>query len=212
MKIIDNVYRLDSTYASYVYLIKGRENTLIDTGMPFNRMGLLKDLNTLGVEPGSIRHIYITHNDVDHIGNAAHLQALSGARLWASKADISYITGEKERPGFKKHVGRIFRVKKPKSIEAFVPGEIINGIQVLPAPGHTIGHVCFLYEDVLFAGDLFENKRKGLIPYPAPWTWDYEMLLQSIKNVYAYPFTWICPAHGQAAKRGDIIPGEAQQR
>lgn len=216
MKITEDVYMLDSSRHSHVFLVLTPEPVLIDTGMGFAGRAMLRELNNLGLT--DIRHILLTHHDVDHIGNAARLQAQTGATVHASAADIPYITGEQERYSFKKYIGRLMHVKPPENLAPFVKDEEINGIRVIPTPGHTPGHVCFLYKDVLFAGDLLENRKKGLlrgprkgegflgcIPYPAPWDWDYRMLLDSVKAISAYPFEWICPAHGQPVRRGENL-------
>lgn len=200
MKITDNIYMLESTKGSYVYLIQDKENVLIDTGFSFRGKALLRELQALGVAPESIKRILITHHDLDHIGNACMLQSLTGAQLWAHKDDIAYIKGEKQRYGFKKHLSRIFRVKKPKEIKAFT-GDTVAGVTVIETPGHTPGHVCFLFGGALFAGDLVENKKGTVIPYPAPWTLDSAALEDSIKRVEEYPFEWVCPAHGLPFKR-----------
>lgn len=201
MKITDSVYLLDSTKGSYVYLIKGEENVLIDTGFTWKGKALLRELKALGAEPRSIKHILITHHDLDHIGNAFILQQSTGASIWASAADIPYITGESPRPGFKKHMSRIFRVKKPQRVRAFSDGGLISGVRVIPSPGHTPGHSCFLYDGVLFAGDLVKNKKGEAIPYPAPWTADSAALKKSIEQIEKCEFDWVCPAHGSPYKR-----------
>lgn len=204
MKVTENVYLLDSTALSYAYLVYTPEPVLIDTSMGFNGSRILRELSSLGVNPKDIGHILITHHDLDHIGSAALLQEATGATVWASAEDIPYIMVEKDRHSFKKYLSRIIRVKKPANLKAF-SGNAINGIQILPSPGHTPGHVCFLYDGVLFAGDLLENKKGKLIPYPAAWDWDYQQMLLSIKKIASIAFTWVCPAHGKPIQRGEQL-------
>lgn len=203
MKITDDVYMLDKSRHSHVYLVLTPEPVLIDTGMSFEGKAMRSELETLGFK--SIRHILLTHHDVDHIGNAARWQAETGASVHAPAEDIPYITGVKPRHSFKKYVGKLMRVPVPQSLEPFDNNAVINGIRVIPTPGHTPGHACFLYKDVLFAGDLLENKKRALMPYPAPWDWDYQVMLESIAAVSAYPFTLVCPAHGKPIKRGSQL-------
>jgi glyoxylase-like metal-dependent hydrolase (beta-lactamase superfamily II) len=200
MKIKNNVYLLESTKGSYVYYLGGDEPVLIDTSLPFKCEALIRELESMGVAD-SIKHILVTHHDLDHVGNLVSLQQRTGANIWASAADIPYITGETRRPGFKGTISRIMRVKKPASINAFSEGQSIAGVTVVATPGHTPGHVCFLYDGVLFAGDLIENKKGVVMPYPAPWTIDPKALLESIKNVEQLEFDWVCPAHGLPFKR-----------
>ncbi len=199
MKITDKVHMLDGIKFSRVFLVYTPEPVLIDTGMPFQRGQVLRAISAMGVTLTDIKHILFTHHDVDHIGNAAKLQELTGAKLWASAEDIPYITGEKPRHSFKKYIGKTMR-SKPTDIHAFT-GDSICGIEVVPTPGHTPGHVCFIFDRVLFAGDLLENKKGHLIPYPALWDWNYDKMLESVKKIASCDFNWICPSHGQPVLR-----------
>ncbi|HYH02981.1 MAG TPA: MBL fold metallo-hydrolase, partial [Bacillota bacterium] len=65
-----------------------------------------------------------------------------------------------------------------------------------PTPSHTPGHVCMLYNGVLFAGDLFENKDGNLRPYPPAWNWDNNHMMESAGKVAQLPVKMVCPAHG----------------
>jgi len=74
----------------FVYLnsmvILGEEPVIVDTGTPANRAQWLEDVFSL-VEPKDVRWIFISHDDVDHIGNLDEtLSACPNARLvcnWA---------------------------------------------------------------------------------------------------------------------------------
>jgi glyoxylase-like metal-dependent hydrolase (beta-lactamase superfamily II) len=156
MKIEENVYVLESTKGSYSYLIDDKETILIDTGYPGKVKDILKEIESLNINPKNIKHILLTHHDVDHIGNAKFLQKETGATLWAPKEDIPYILGDKSRPGIKKVATFLMRVKKPEKVEAYTDQKI-DDIKIIPTPGHTPGHVSFLYKDILFAGDLVRN-------------------------------------------------------
>jgi flavorubredoxin len=60
----------------WVYLhslvINGREPIVVDTGTPANREQWLKDVFSI-VDPGDVRWIFLSHDDVDHSGNLAEL-------------------------------------------------------------------------------------------------------------------------------------------
>ena len=53
-------------------LIRGAEPIVVDTGVPGNRDAFLDDLFAL-VEPADVRWLFLSHDDVDHSGNAAAL-------------------------------------------------------------------------------------------------------------------------------------------
>lgn len=204
MKLAGNVHLLESTKGAYVYLIKGEESILVDTGLSFLGAGILRELEAMKVPLQSIRHILLTHYDLDHIGNAVMLQKRTGAKLWTSEEDAPYILGKKPRPGFKKYLPLLFRVKVPETISTFHDGDTIAGLRVIHTPGHTPGHVCLLYGEMLFAGDLVKNDKGRLIPYPAGWNWDNAMMQDSIRKMSGFPFRWVCPAHGRPVEISDL--------
>lgn len=205
MKITDSVYALESTKGAYAYIIRGNETILVDTGFPWSKKGILRELEAMGIELKQIKHILLTHYDIDHVGNAALLQELTGADVWASEEDAPVIMGTADRKGFKKYFKYLFNIKKPKDVKTFAPDAEIDGVKVVPTPGHTPGHVCLLYDGVLFAGDLVENKKGKLIPYPKGWNWDNAALLKSFDKVARIPFKWVCPAHGSPVERGNQL-------
>ncbi len=201
MKVTDDVYALDATKRNYAYLILGEETILVDTGRPGQGKAILNELKSMNIKPEDIKHILITHHDIDHIGNLALLEKETGASIWASKEDIPYIYGEKNREGIKRFLSFIFRIKKPEKINPFPEDHKIGDISVIPTPGHTPGHVCLLYKDVLFAGDLVRTSKGQIEPMQSFINWDTDLSMESIRRVGDLPFKWICPAHGEPAKR-----------
>lgn len=205
MKVTDEVYLLESTGWNHAYLILGKENILIDTGRPGQGKGILKELKSLNMDPEEIEHILITHHDVDHVGNLALLEKETKANIWASKKDIPYIYHEKKRDGHKKYISYLIRTKKPENLRSFPENQKINGIGIIPTPGHTPGHVCFLYKDVLFVGDLLRTSKGTLEHMRTSMNWDSSMVKDSIKKITEYDFKWICPAHGYPVERDNQL-------
>lgn len=208
MKMNDKVHLLRSTKGARAYLVMGKEPVLIDTGFSWRGKRILKELASMGVHSHDIKHILLTHHDLDHIGNAAMLQELTGAQLWASAQDIPFITGDKHRPSFKRFLPYLFRVKRPRNMTAYRENERIGEIAVIPTPGHTPGHVCLLFENTLFAGDLVKSQKGHLSPYPSGWNWNHSLLLDSIRSLSQYSFEWVCPAHGDPVESSEIRIGQ----
>ena len=85
MKISQNTYMLETTRQAYLW--KGRECysmvyavlepdgiTLIDTGFPDRGMEILNEVRELGKRKIDIKQIFLTHSDLDHMGNAAWIR------------------------------------------------------------------------------------------------------------------------------------------
>jgi glyoxylase-like metal-dependent hydrolase (beta-lactamase superfamily II) len=203
MKITDTVYMLDCTPQSHAYLILAPEIMLVDTCLPGSGKKILEEIKSLKIEPQQIKHILLTHHDGDHIGSAAMLEQATGATVWASSEDIPYIFRQKARPGIKKYISMVMRMPLPSRVNPYPAEMKIGEVQVLSTPGHTPGHVSFLYQDVLLAGDLVATQNGKIKPSPAMLTWDMPMLMESIKKISPLPFKWVCPAHGMPVERGD---------
>ena len=205
MKISDEVYVLDSTKGNYVYLIMAQEIILIDTGLPKNGKGILNELKSMDIKPQDIKHILVTHDDMDHVGSLALLEKASGAKIWASKDDIPYILGQINRHVIKRILNYIVKLKKPENINPYPEDGMIGDIKVINTPGHTVGHVCLLYKDVMFVGDLFRTKNGEIISGPSFANWNNSILKESILKIDEYDFKWICPAHGEPIKRDGYL-------
>ena len=200
MKLTDTVYMLDSVKGSHVFLVAGEENVLIDTGMPGNAPKIVDELKPMGVDIASVKKILLTHHDVDHIGSAKALQDLSDAELWAPAADVPFITGEKKRAGVKGVVSSLIRPLVPSVTGTFDACRDFGGIAAISAPGHTPGHTIFLYQNVLFAGDLLRHLKGRFTMLPAYMNWYLKTTRESIGLLKTLDFDWLCPAHGSPVK------------
>ena len=86
-KIFDNVYYVGlQTVCSY--LITTSEGlVLIDSTFPETADTVLGNIRTLGFDPGEIEFIFITHAHPDHVGGAAGIKEMSGARVGMALGD-----------------------------------------------------------------------------------------------------------------------------
>lgn len=204
MKIRESVHLLESTKGSFVYLVLGEEPLLIDTGHPGRSNQILSELKNIGMDPSDIAHILLTHHDVDHIGNAKALQAQTGATLWAPREDVPYIHGEENPRGIRRLIKKLVKVDNPTITNTYEAGQRIGEVEIIPTPGHTLGHVSVLYKDTLFAGDLVMSRKGKLQAPPKFLNVDKGKLKDSMKNVGSLKFDWVCPAHGLPVARGNL--------
>jgi len=205
MKITDFVYVLDCTSYSNAYLITAPDLILVDTCIPGKSKQILSEIRSLGFDPAQMKHIFLTHHDGDHTGSAAALEEATGAKVWASEIDIPYITREKKPTGLKNFVSAVMKVRQPSAIHPYPPDGQMGEVKIISTPGHTPGHVCLLYRDVLFAGDLVLSGRGKIRPSLPIMTWDMPAVMESIEKVRPYSFKWICPAHGRPVERDDSL-------
>ncbi|PWI56947.1 MBL fold metallo-hydrolase [Sulfoacidibacillus thermotolerans] len=204
MEIAPNVHLLEETKGSYCYLITGQEPVLIDTFMPGRIANVIQGLARIGLQPTDLAHILLTHSDVDHIGNAKQLQEQSGATLWAPREELPVIYNLQKDRGIRRVIRALMKVEQPVIDQTYEAWNQIAGLEIIPTPGHTPGHVSIRYGDILLAGDLVTTRNGKLRPAPAFLTWDRLALQKSLKEIGKRPFQWICPAHGKPVQRGSL--------
>lgn len=162
-----------------VYLFKGRQNTLIDTGMTQTAGILKKALGEHGLSFSDIDRIIVTHGHPDHYGAAKKIVRAGRARVAAHAEDV--ISVEKGMEVFTGRyraflrlmgipvsmgilLGFLFIVFRQMAENCKVDivlreGEEIDAgnyrAKVIGTPGHSKGSVCLFLENekILFSGD-----------------------------------------------------------
>lgn len=205
MKITENVFQLEATKSSHAFLVRMNQVFLIDTGMPGHAEQILSELRSLGVSPRDIRAILLTHHDVDHIGNAEYLRRVTGAELWAPKEDIPYIVGKKKRPGVKHLIETVVRPLRPVVTGTYGTDWPYSDIHVLHAPGHTPGHTVFQIKNIIFTGDLFQNRNGRFRLFPKYMSWDPVEAENSLSHLNTLSYDWFCPSHGNPVYNGPAL-------
>ena len=130
---------------------------MIDAGYNYDR--LEEKMGWLGIDPKSIRHILITHQDTDHVGavEADSPGLFREATLYIGETENRYLTGETRRKVIY-HMYKLPQVTINNRKVLLHDGQVfdIDGIKVecFLVPGHTWGHMVYLIDDrYLFTGD-----------------------------------------------------------
>lgn len=179
--IDENVYfcgfTSESSFGAWSYLIVRSEsdggNILIDS--PRFATQLVKRIENLG----GVKQMLLTHRDdiADHelfrerFGCERVMHALDGAA----------------RLG----VERIIEGENALSLD--------TDMLVIPTPGHTRGHVVFLYrKKFLFTGDhlAWSPSRETLTAFPGVAWYSWTKQTESMMKLPQYDFEWVLPGHG----------------
>ena len=154
--IDDHVGCIREYIANIFFYTKNGTTVMIDAGYSYPR--LKEKMGWLGIDPASIQHILITHQDTDHVG-AVETDSdgmFRHATLYIGEIENRYLTGETPRKVYK--FSRLPRVKINNEKVLLKDGEVFSiddiKIESLLVPGHTWGHMVFLIDDAyLFTGD-----------------------------------------------------------
>jgi glyoxylase-like metal-dependent hydrolase (beta-lactamase superfamily II) len=211
MEIISGVHVLKNSFVNLYLILEPEGLTLIDTGMPKSGAKLvLETINSLGRKPTDLKHILITHADVDHTGSVQALKAATGANVYASRHDGEKMAlGLFGRPG-KGIAGFMTKVllpaPPPQAADVFLEDgqelPVLGGLKALFTPGHTPGHVSYFSssQKILFAGDSL-NTMGGKLQFMAgPFTDDFVQGQNSVRIQAALGTEIVCCGHGTPMK------------
>ena len=181
MLIAENVYfcgfTSEASFGGWSYLIvrplNEGGNVLIDS--PRYASQLVKRIETLG----GVKQMLLTHRDdvADHV-------------LFRKKFGCERVMHAADGAG---------RLGVEKIIEGEAGVSLDNDIVVIPTPGHTRGHVVFLYKQkFLFTGDhlAWSPARQTLTAFPSVAWYSWSEQTRSMAKLADYNFEWVLPGHG----------------
>ena len=156
-RIDEHVSCIREWVANIFFYTKNGTTIMIDAG--YNYARLREKMGWLDIDPETIRHILITHQDTDHVGALETDSELlfRDAVIYLSDIENRYLTGEVRRRVIF-HCYKLPMVKTDNRKVLLTDGQILDfdGIKVeaILCPGHTWGHMVYLVDDAyLFTGD-----------------------------------------------------------
>jgi glyoxylase-like metal-dependent hydrolase (beta-lactamase superfamily II)/ferredoxin len=179
--VADNVYfcgfTSEASFGAWSYLVVRPEseggNVLIDS--PRFASQLVKRIEKLG----GVRQMLLTHRDdiADHerFREKFHCERVMHAEDGAARIGVERILAGEE------------------------PIQLADDLLVIPTPGHTRGHVVFLYkEKFLFTGDhlAWSPTRQTLTAFPSVAWYSWARQTESMARLLDYDFEWVLPGHG----------------
>ena len=152
--------------ANIFFYRKGDTTLMFDAGYNYDR--LEEKMGWLGIDPKSIRQIFITHQDTDHVGAV-----------------------EADSPGlFRDAVLYVGETENRNEQVLLKDGDVldIDGIRVecFLVPGHTWGHMVYLVDDkYLFTGDTIWFGADGGYSFISALAEDNKLAVRSLAELEA---------------------------
>jgi glyoxylase-like metal-dependent hydrolase (beta-lactamase superfamily II) len=183
--------------------------TLVDANLPGRATRIVEI--ALGLEL-PIRRIVLTHAHMDHTGSLDALcELLPNAEVFIGARESRLLEQDfsldRSEPQMKIR-GRFVPVKTKPGLLA--PGDHVVSLRALSTPGHTPGHFSFFDErnGALLAGDAFQTAGgvavagdlRLLFPFPAIFTWNKQLALESARMLRDLNPTCLAPGHGRVVQ------------
>jgi glyoxylase-like metal-dependent hydrolase (beta-lactamase superfamily II) len=217
-QVTEHVYAIDTGPMNVFLIVLPESLTLVDAGFPGTMALIDEAVRSLGRRPDEIRDVLGTHCHPDHSCGLAEIKAATGARVWMHPADAALVRAGKTfrpwrpSPGIRNRIFANRTVKaspqtcEPVDVDNEVSsGETVpaaGGIKALGTPGHTVGHLVFLWPGdggVLFAGDAANNVGRLKL---SPIHEDLAKGRESLRFLGEQEFETACFAHGASIVGG----------
>ena len=186
-RIDEHVTCVREWIANIFFYTKNGITIMIDAG--YNYARLREKMGWLDIDPSTIQHILITHQDTDHVGALETDSELlfRDATVYIGEIENRYLTGETRRKVFH-GLYKLPMVKMENKKVLLRDGEIIHigdiKIECLLVPGHTWGHMVYLIDDeYLFTGDTIWFGADGGYSFIATLAEDNKLSVQSLEKL-----------------------------
>ena len=173
--------------ANIFFYTKNGVTIMIDAG--YNYARLQEKMRWLDLDPASIKHILITHQDTDHVGALERDSEclFKDATVYIGEIENRYLTGEVRRKVFH-GAYKLPMVKTDNERVLLQDGQIleIDGIRIecILVPGHTWGHMVYLIDDeYLFTGDTIWFGADGGYSFISTLAEDNKLAVKSLEKL-----------------------------
>lgn len=188
---------------------------LIDCGYEETFDEFKTALAQLGVSIQSLDAIFISHDDIDHLGalslflaenpnlqvyaSAVEKDAIEGTipseRLVQAETSLPFMP-EEYRPWAENFIARLKKIKRVKVDQTFQSGDfVLTNLQVIATAGHTKGHISLfdVENKVLIANDALVIEEGKLNIANPQFTLDMQQAVTSVKKIkLLHPAAIIC--------------------
>ena len=173
--------------ANIFFYTKNGVTIMIDAGYNYGR--LKEKMGWLDIDPASIRQIFITHQDTDHVGALERDSDLlfRNASIYIGEIENRYLTGEVRRKVFHGFY-KLPMVRTDNRKILLKDGEIIHigdiNVECILVPGHTWGHLVYLIDDeYLFTGDTIWFGADGGYSFLSTLAEDNRLAVRSLEKL-----------------------------
>ena len=212
IQISEQSYYIQSPAKIGLVKLNDTEVCLIDSGNDKDAgRRVRKILDTNG---WTLKAIYNTHSNADHIGGNKYLQAQTGCRVYAPGIECDFTRHPILEPAFLyggypcKDLRHKFLLAQESGAEELTEAALPEGFEIIQLPGHFFDMVGFRTpDDVVYLADCLSS-RETLEKYRIGFIYDIAAYLETLEMVKTLEAKIFVPAHAPAGPLGGVgAPG-----
>ena len=176
--------RTNLGFVSAYVLARGNRAAIVDTGTAGSAAAIGATLGDLGLNYSDVEHVLLTHHHGDHAGSIGEvLEMAVNATAYAGEADVPSISAD---------------------VTGLAGGEDIFGLEMLPTPGHTLGHIAAIDHQagLLIAGDAIFVEGGQAVEGPERFFLSVNESRRSIAAMAELTFNTLLVGHGDPIEGG----------
>ena len=184
------------------------EVCLIDSGSDKDAGRKVRQI--LDANGWTLKAIYNTHSNADHIGGNKYLQAQTGCAIFAPGIECDFTRHTVLEPAFLfggfpfGELRHKFLMAQESDAQYLAPESLPQGFEIIPLPGHFFDMVGFRTpDDVVYLADCLSS-RETLDKYQIGFIYDVASYLETLETVKNMKARLFIPAHAAATE--DIAP------
>ena len=204
IQISEQSYYIQSPAKIGLVKLNEEEVCLIDSGNDKDAGRKLRKI--LDANGWTLKAIYNTHSNADHIGGNKYLQAQTGCRVYAPGIECDFTRHPILEPAFLyggypcKDLRHKFLLAQESGAEELTEAALPEGFEIIQLPGHFFDMVGFRTpDDVVYLADCLSS-RETLEKYRIGFIYDIAAYLETLEIVKTLEAKIFVPAHAPAAE------------
>ena len=208
IQVSESSYYIQSPAKIGLVKLNDTDVCLIDSGNDKDAGKKVRQI--LDAHGWSLRTIYNTHSNADHIGGNKYLQGQTGCKIYAPGIECDFTRHTILEPSFLyggypcKDLRHKFLMAQESEVAYLTEDVLPEGFEMICLPGHFFDMVGFRTpDDVVYLADCLSSKET-LDKYRIGFLYDVAAYLETLEMIQSLSAKMFVPAHAEAT--ANIVP------